>query len=64
MSIDNKHTNGLDTQIPSDWDAAIAEAKTRLAALERERARLKRAVQVFSEKRRSGEAWPSRSLAK
>ncbi len=63
MSIDNRLSIQQDNASLADcgWDNAIADAETRLAAIRRERLRLKRAICVFREKKQAGDQWPGRA---
>ena len=40
------------------WDVAIDDAERRLVALKQEVAALKRAIRVFTERKKAGAEWP------
>lgn len=59
-SADMSHgVSATDFDNNADWDSAILHAEQEIALIERRRARLKQAIQVFRANKRDGVAWPS-----
>jgi hypothetical protein len=44
--------------VDSKWDQAIVDAEAELKEIEKRRAGLRRAIQIFRENKRDGVAWP------